>query len=147
MNNNRLYPAICLVIAALLSTAAHARDDRIKFPIQNAMTVAGDKLGTEVKFYFGDQPHPAVSKNFGNVSTNRKTNGVGKSDQGACDWAFLSAMIALRDRALQEGGNAVINIRSNYKNTELNSSTEYDCGAGSIMVGVTFKGDIVKLAN
>jgi hypothetical protein len=145
----RIYTATCLLATALLASTAHARDDAMKFPLSDALNTADakDKLGGDVRFYFGDQKHAAVSKSYGTVSTSRKTNGVGKSDQAACEWAFLSAMIALRDRALKEGGNAVINISSNYKNNEFKSATEYECGAGNIMVGVSFKGEVVKLAN
>ncbi len=68
-----------------------------------------------------------------------------KSDEKACNWAFLSAMIALRDRALNEGGNAVVNIKSNYKQNEMSSNTEFECHAGAIMSGVALKGTVVKL--
>jgi len=38
-----------------------------------------------------------------------------KSDEGARQWAFLSALLALRQRAKQEGGDVVINVVSFYK--------------------------------
>jgi hypothetical protein len=41
---------------------------------------------------------------------------------------------------------AVINIKSNYRNNELVSDTEYQCGAGALFAGVALKGRIVKLA-
>jgi hypothetical protein len=135
------------LILAFTSSMAMARDDRMRFPVSDAMNAvaAKEKLGDQVKFYFGDQAHPGVAKSFGVDQSNRKTSGVGKSDQQACDWAFLSAMLAFRDKAIQNGVDAVINIRSNYKNTEFSSATEYECGVGGIMSGVTFKGEIVKL--
>lgn len=58
---------------------------------------------------------------------------------------FLSAMIALQDRARREGGNAVVNIRSYYKKNEVNSSSEFECGAGAVMAGVTLEGEVVTL--
>ena len=45
----------------------------------------------------------------------------------------------------ERGGNAVINIKSNYKNVEFTSETEYECGAGAVTGGVAFVGEIVKL--
>ena len=41
----------------------------------------------------------------------------------------------MKERAIAEGGNAVINIQSYYKKNELSSATEYECGAGAIMGG------------
>lgn len=69
-----------------------------------------------------------------------------KSDQKACQWAFLSAMATLQDRAIKEGGNAVVNIHSYYYKKTFSSSTEFECGAGTVMSGVTMVGDVVKLA-
>jgi hypothetical protein len=54
-------------------------------------------------------------------------------------------MLSFQDRIAKEGGNAVVNIRSYYKKNEISSSTEFECGAGAIMAGVTFLGDVVTL--
>ena len=77
--------------------------------------------------------------------TNKKTNFFNKSDQEGCDWAFLSAMITMTQYAQRVGGNAIVNIRSNYKSIEFSSETEYECGAGNVTGGVAFVGDVVKL--
>ena len=66
-------------------------------------------------------------------------------DQEACEWAFLSAIKALQERAQKDGMNAVVNITSNYKHQSFASKTEFECGAGNIMAGVALKADIVKL--
>ena len=62
---------------------------------------AQDKLDGSVKFFFGDQPPPQVLTKLGSDVSNRKTNAFGKSDEKACNWAFLSAMVALEKRAQQ----------------------------------------------
>ena len=54
-------------------------------------------------------------------------------------------MIALTQYAQRVGGNAIVNIRSNYKNNEFSSETEYECGAGNVTGGTAFVGDVVKL--
>jgi uncharacterized protein YbjQ (UPF0145 family) len=54
-------------------------------------------------------------------------------------------MITMTQYAQRVGGNAIVNIRSNYKNTEFSSETEYECGAGNVTGGVAFVGDVVKL--
>jgi hypothetical protein len=125
-----------------------ARDTQSMFSIEKAMAVeaAKEKLNGGIKFYFGKQKHGRIEKQMGNVQTNKKTKAFGKSDEEACNWAFLSAMIALQDRAVRDGGNAVVNIRSYYKRHEIVSKTEYECGAGNVIAGVTFTGDIVKLS-
>ncbi len=132
----------------IVSSAAYARDSLIRVSIEEAMTTADAevKLDAGIKFFFGDQEHPEVVTQVGTYTSNKKTNAFGKSDQRACKWAFLSAMITLQDRAIAEGGNAVVNIRSYYKKHDFSSATEFECGAGAIMAGVTLVGEVVKLA-
>jgi uncharacterized protein YbjQ (UPF0145 family) len=139
----------CITIIAISSCAAGAlaRDDIQEFSIADALATEQAKsiLGDNIKFYFGKQPHGAVVKKFGEFGSNKKSNGVGKSDKQACEWAFLSAMKSLRDRAQREGANAVVNIRSNYRNVSSTSNETFKCGAGNIMVGVALLGDVVEI--
>jgi uncharacterized protein YbjQ (UPF0145 family) len=58
---------------------------------------------------------------------------------------MLSALIELRANALEQGGNAVVNIVSYYKKVPFSSPTEYECHAGAFVAGVALKGTIVKL--
>lgn len=134
-------------LAVLLFQVAQARDERLKFSISAAMSTpdAQAKLGTDVKFFFGPQIYPTPSATLGSFTSNKKTNFANKSDEVGCQIAFLSAMIALKDRALAEGGNAVVNIHSIYKNAKFESDTEFECGAGKIMGGVALRGTVVKL--
>jgi len=129
-------------------STGQARNTLLKVSIEDALAW-GEKDGvlkSSVRLYFGDQQHPGIERNIGTYTSNKKTNGVGKSDQKACQWAFLSAMVALQDRATREGGNAVVNIRSNYNRNGFSSTTEFECGAGAVMAGVSMVGDVVKLA-
>ncbi len=143
---------ILAAMSALFMVTAisvEARDTRNMFSLSEALEneAAKSKLDQNIRFYFGKQSHPAIAKNFGEVMTNKKTNAFNKTDKRACEWAFLSAMISFQDRAIREGGNAIVNIRSFYKRNEVSSETEYECGAGGVIAGVTFKGEVVKLAN
>jgi uncharacterized protein YbjQ (UPF0145 family) len=124
-----------------------ARDTKYLLPIAVAMEVkdAKDKLDGSIKFFFGDQPTPPVTSKLGTDVSNRKTNAFGKSDEKACNWAFLSAMVALEKRAQQLGANAVINIVSYYKKDVMSSATDFECHAGALMAGVALKGDFVKI--
>ena len=127
--------------------AGHARDTVQSFSIEEVLSSLDGKakLGEPIKFAFGTTSLGKVSKNFGEFRTNKKTNAFGKSDEKACKWAFLSAMISLRDRAVTEGGNAVINIRSNYKDNTTSSETTFQCGAGGVIAGVALIGDVVTI--
>ena len=146
----KLIMMIITFISIMMSAnTGWARDDVDSYSAREALSLAQaqEVLGNEIAFYFGKQSHGAIVKNFGEVSTNKKTNALGKSDKEACQWVFLSAMKALRNRAIREGGNAVINIQSNYKKykLEIEDNDSFLCGAGMIMAGVALKGTIVKL--
>jgi hypothetical protein len=97
-----------------------------------------------VKFFFGDQAHPTPIKNFGEFRTNKKTNAFNKTDKYACQWAMLSALLQLQERAIELGGSAVINIKSNYRNVPVSSETEFTCGAGNVVAGVALIGEIIS---
>ncbi len=149
-NEGNMKKIVMMLIALLLtvmSAQTFAREDVSEFSIKDALFLeeAKDKLGDDVHFYFGNQKHGKVLKSWGVVSTNKKTNAFLKSDEEACTRAFLSAMIVLRKRAIKEGGNAVIKIKSNYKGRELSSETVFECGAGNVIAGVALKGTVVKL--
>ena len=126
---------------------AYARNTQHMYLYQDAMNTedAKMKLDMDIQFFFGDQPHPAVEKKLGTYVSNKKTNALNKSDSRACEWAFLSAMLSLQQRAIREGGNAVINIQSYYKKNVINSATEFECGAGAFIAGVALRGTVVKL--
>ncbi len=143
----KLATALLTATIILYSAQAVSRDDRLRFSIEEALSTeaAKQKLNTGIRFYFGDQEHGSITKKFGQFTSNKKTNAFNKSDQKACEWAFLSALTSLQQRAHREGGNAVINIISNYKNAEFKSNTEFECGAGTFMAGVALKGTVVKL--
>ncbi len=138
-----------MLLVMSISTTVLARDDVGDYSIADTLGLeqAKEKLGDEVKFYFGTQPHGKILKNFGEKGTNKKTNAFGKTDEEACQWAFLSAMMSLKDRAVREGGNAIVSIKSNYKNRETTSNETFQCGAGSIIAGVALKGKIVTIGN
>ena len=144
----RLFAVMMVSFLGLLAAASSsARDTKNMWPISDAMGTADAKakLDKGIKYYFGDSTHPDVAQNFGVYMSNKKTNGANKEDKEACEWAFLSAMISFQERAVALGGDAVINIRSYYRKNEISSQTQYECGSGALMSGVTFQGEVVKL--
>lgn len=140
-------PTLAALLLSFGATNANARNEIEDYSIAEALSSEQAKniLGTDIQFYFGDQPHGAIVKNFSEYSTNLKTNGANKTDKEACHWVFLSTMKALRDKAKNVGANAVVNIRSNYKNNLTSSTTTFKCGSGMLMSGVALTGDVVEL--
>ncbi len=140
---------VSIVIAALLlllSADASARTTIHHFDVAdifNNPEYASRLQG--VTFYFGGQSHGEIVKSYGEYRTNKKTNAFNKSDKEACEWVMLSALLSLHSRAMDLGANAVVNVRSNFKNNLFVSDTQYSCGAGGILAGVALIGDVVKI--
>jgi len=130
-----------------LSSAAYAGDVISKFPINNALNneKVKESLNNDVALYWGDQSHQAINKNFGSYKVSKRTNAFGKTKEYACQWALAAAVKTLQDRAVKEGGNAVIDIKSNIKNREESSATDFTCLVGTMMVNVALKGTVVEL--
>ena len=144
-----MFRGVIFVIALSLLfifSDAPARNTIHKFAVADFMVnpeYSGRLEG--VSFYFGDQSHPDVVESFGEYRTNKKTNAFNKPDKAACEWVMLSAMLALHERAKSLGANAVINIKSNYKDNVESSATQFTCGAGAIMAGVALIGTFVTI--
>lgn len=141
--------ATLAVLLSLAAAPAEARDKRMHFDIASAIAQgrAQGVLDGSVAFYFEGQATPAVVQDFGLANTNRKTNAVGKPEQESCDWAFLGALLALQDAAKARGANAVVGLRSNFKRQVFSSATQYECGAGRLMVGVALLGSYARVAD
>ncbi|WP_417224703.1 excinuclease ATPase subunit [Amphritea sp.] len=144
----KLFIALLTSTLLLLAPEAYSRDSKLMLSIEDAMQSADfkERLDPTIQLYFGHQKHAKKLSSFGNFTTNKKTNAFGKSDGEACRWVFLSALLALQERAKAEGGNAVVNIVSYYKKQKYSSNSEFECHAGAIMAGVALNGDVVKLA-
>lgn len=138
---------LAMLAGLLLAGTVEARDSRHMLSIEQALATADAraKLDGDIQFLFGRGADGEVAQRHGEFTANRKTNAFNKSDAEACNWVFLSAMLTLQERARKEGGNAVVNIRSYYKKNEIDSSTEFECGAGALVAGVALKGEVVTL--
>ena len=139
-----------LIIAGFMlmtATPTSARDSKYMLPIAAALETpdAKQRLDGSVKCFFGSQQTPKVLTKLGTDVTNLKSNAVGKSDETACNWVFLSAMIQLEKRAKQLGANAVMNIVSYYQKNAVSSATEFECHAGAVIAGVALKGYFVQV--
>ena len=140
--------SLAAAAAILAASPALARDDRLMFPVSGGMErgkSTKDRIDPEIKLYFGKQKTPPVEKKLGEFSSSRKTNATNKTDQEACEISFVSAVVSLQQRARREGGDALINVHSIYKNEQRESDSEYMCGAGTFAAGVALRGTVVKL--
>ena len=131
---------LCLFVS---STA----DARTTFHDLNAKEAAESKTGKakllDIPFYMSGQKHAKVALDLGVFTSNRRTNAFGKSDEKACEIAFLSAIISLQNRAIQLGGDAVIDIKSITRDNDLDSATDYKCAAGGVIANVALTGRVV----
>jgi len=137
----------CMILA-LGASPALARDDRLMFPVADGMEKGKstkDRIDPDIRVYFGKQKTPAIDRKMGEFTANRKTNATNKTDKEACEISFVSAVVSLQQRARREGGDAVVNVHSVYKNEMRESDTEYLCGAGTFAAGVALRGTVVKL--
>jgi len=107
--------------------------------------VAKDKLDSGIKIYMMGQSVPGLQKRYGSYKSNKRSNAGGKTSQDACDVAFISALIALQQRADREGGNAVVDIYSLTKDKKMQSSENYSCNAGGMMVNVVLMGTVARV--
>lgn len=138
---------LLVVLTAAGMGAAYARDTTLNLPFAEAVARATEAgaLDGSVKFYLAGTT-PAKAKIVRTeVVTNNKTNALGKTDEGACDWVLRSALIELEAAAKAQGANAVVDVVSFYKRKETKSSTTYECHAGGIVAGVALKAKLAKI--
>jgi uncharacterized protein YbjQ (UPF0145 family) len=145
MNFKTALPLV-LVLTAICSTT-QARDTKHLYSIEQAMKHSKfeEVLGSDIKLVWGKTNPGNIERKMGEYTTSKKTNAFNKSDQEACEWALLSALKTMVERARNEGANSVINIRSNYKHNEFSSEEVYECHAGAIMAGVALKAEVATV--
>lgn len=137
---------VLALVALSAATMAHARNDVLTLPLDEVVRMGMEqgKLDGSVKFYLSGAKTPKVSAHLGEDVSNKKTNGVGKDDAFGCKWAALSALIAFQESAKQKGANAVVDLHSYYKRNAVKNPVTYQCHAGNIVIGVTFKGTYAR---
>ncbi len=142
---NSLLHLTIFAILICYAPSTVARDVVVRQSIDEAMKTLEAQSYTGVQFFFGDQGHGEIKKRFGSYDSRRTTNAFGKTDQESCQWAFLSGIKSLYQRALSEGGNAVISIQSITTGESVSSETEFVCRAGNVVSKVYLKGEVVLL--
>lgn len=130
---------LALIVGFVMNGCGGKAGGMQKLSIQNALADKGANANIDpnIKLSFGD--NGGSGKEW---TANKKTNGVNKSTQVACNRAFVSAVISLQDRAKKEGKNSVVDIYSFYKKNKFSSSSQFECEDGKMMSGVTLKGKV-----
>ena len=101
-------------------------------------------MPANVSFKFGKGSGAGSNIILKDIISNKRTNGVGKSDEESCRWALAAALKAFGQRAIKEGGSKVVNLTGYFRKQEYNSKDKFQCVAGNIMSAVTLRGDIAK---
>ena len=91
------------------------------------------------------QKHAKVALEIAVTTARRQIDASGKSDEAACEIAFVSAIISLQTRTARFGGDAVIDIKSIVNDNNLDSATNYRCATADGFANVVLTGRIVQL--
>ena len=132
--------AVCL-LAAVAAMPALARNDAVTITLQSVLDMPEAQAKLDgVKFYLAGAKAPKVRKKFGTDNSNARTNAFNKTPEEACRWNALSALIKLKEHALRDGANAVVDIVSVRDHEEFKSPTDLECSDGTFAAGITLKG-------
>lgn len=138
-----LIAAVCVVGPA---DPARAADKMLDLAVADAKASSHAKALLDVPFFMAGEKHPAVGRKLGEWPTNQRTNAFAKSKTDACHRVFVSAIRSLQLRAQNEGGDAIVDVRSTTKDQPLESATQFRCAAGAAVANVSLTGTVVKLA-
>jgi hypothetical protein len=146
MQSKRLVCVAIIFVALSSATPASARDTEVSL---SARAAAESELGRSalynIPFYMKGQPHPKVASKLLEIRSGQSTRGMFRSDEDSCNVAFLSAIKVLQERAQESGADAIVNVVSITRNKLTESATDFRCVAGTAVVHVGLRGDIVKL--
>ena len=95
--------------------------------------------------------NPSVPGSFGgsgrviqaNLSTRQAANAANKSDEAACERAFINAALKFQETAQSHGANRVTNFHS-YYNRQVLRGGQYDCEVGTFHARVVIRGNIAR---
>lgn len=142
----------CITLAAVLAGAlpqpAAARDEQRLYDIAPALASpeGRDRFDDTIAFHWAGAEPPAIERSLTIHTSERKTFLPTRTEQEACEQSFIEALAALRDAARKAGADAVVSIKSLYKNREFRSATQYECRLSYFAASVTLEGRIARLA-
>ena len=139
--------ALLVFLIGFLPGQAFSEDTINHFSIQHALgqAVAKKKVDPRIKLVFGKKLDPAKMRDLGTIIANPKTNGFNKSDEEACLWVFVSAVLELQEQARIRGADAVVDIVSYYKKNVYADEQKFECAKGTFVAAVALRGTAVRL--
>ena len=96
-------------------------------------------LNSSVPVSFGGGGHTVRA----NLITRQAANAANKSDEAACERAFINAAHKFQETAQARGGSRVSNFHS-YYNRQVLRGGQYDCEVGTFHARVVMRGDIAR---
>ena len=131
----------------LVPGPALARETPRLLPVQKAMeSEKGREQLLDLPVFFKGQEHPPVAKRIQHASYEHMERGAFRSDEKACTVAVVAVLRDLQERARKENADAIVDVVSvSSGETTHESSTEYRCVAGHLVVRVGLRGTFVKL--
>jgi len=137
--------SVVALLILFVASPALARNDTLDFTVDGAMSVGPKQNLLDIPWFMSGQKHPGVAERMQLQKSQKATNKFGKEDDYACSIAFMSAIIQLQKRAKQLGANAIVDIKSVTRGSDLDSATKYKCNLGTFTATVGLTGVPVKL--
>jgi uncharacterized protein YbjQ (UPF0145 family) len=119
--------------------------------VQQAQTSGRSQRGSvaspewSVPVYFGQQDHPPVKSQLGDVSYSVRVARKVSNPEDACRQALAEAIHKLRGAAHDRQANAVIGVSTRFHSTETNSSADFTCGVSPSAAAIAVRGQLVVL--
>lgn len=131
----------------LTTTIASAEDNWVYMPVKDALQsdLAKDKLDSGISFFMKGQSHPRTSNETREYTANKRARKFGRSEEEACHYAFVSALLSFQQRANKEGRNAAIDLYSVTKDKKFESSDQYSCLVGGMVANVALRGKVANI--
>jgi len=143
----RTIPVVALLSLIMVASSALAADVWEYFSVQSALEspLAKERLDPSIAIYMKGQKRPSASGETGDFTANKRARKLGKSAEGACQNAFISALLAFQQRADKEGRNTVIDLYSITKDKRFESTSQYSCLVGGMMANVALRGKVANI--
>ncbi|MBB6592637.1 hypothetical protein LBW62_05620 [Ralstonia solanacearum] len=130
------------IVAALAQTAM-ARTEVMTYPIKPVLDA--NQFSPDVALYFGNQQHPAVVQNLGEITKSAHLPRKTVTEVEICNAALADTLRQLTSYAHDHGANAVINIKTSFHDTKSNSDSTFTCGVSGVASALRVHGDLVKI--
>jgi hypothetical protein len=103
------------------------------------------KLDPAIRLYWAGESHPAPQQDFGVFLSEKRSSSMHRTDEEACRWSLLSALLLLQSFAREHGANAVVGIHSLEGEQPLPNGRDFACENSGYSNYVRLRARIVTL--